>query len=157
MMRHLVPLPATHGTKYCEPWWTCAHAWHGNFDSQKIFERVFQNTFPTVMVRASVENFFSIVTPRGGPPPPTFSCPGHGSRRGLRGCTLGVCTLKMVGLLSIFGILACLVFLEGFRGETIPKIHGNPFQMQSWRLQNQVLGPPKSSLEASKTQFVKDL
>ena len=44
--------------------------------------------------------------PRGGPPPPTFFGPGHGSRISLRGRTLCVCTLKMVGLLSLFSIFS---------------------------------------------------
>ena len=49
-----------------------------------------------------------IVTPRGGPPPPTLFCPAHGGRIGLRGRTLGVCALKKVGLLAFLAFLALL-------------------------------------------------
>ena len=44
------------------------------------------------------------VTPRGGPPPPTLFCPAHGGRISFCGRTLGVCTLKKVGLLSLFSL-----------------------------------------------------
>ena len=47
----------------------------------------------------------SIVTPWGGPPPPTLFGPSHCNRTDLRGRTLGVCTLQMVSLLSLFSIL----------------------------------------------------
>ena len=58
-----------------------------------------------------------IVTPRGGPPPPTLFCPAHGGRIGLRGHTLGVCTLKKVGLLSLssrFGLFGIVDFWRHF-------------------------------------------
>ena len=75
-----------------------------------------------------------IEAPRGGPPPPTLFCPAHGGRIGLRGRTLG-CTLKKVGILSLFSLFGifgsfCIFGIVDFRrhvledllGRNLPKI-----------------------------------
>ena len=75
-----------------------------------------------------------IEAPRGGPPPPTLCCPAHGGRIGLRGRTLG-CTLKKVGILSLFSLFGifgsfCIFGIVDFRrhvledllGRNLPKI-----------------------------------
>ena len=105
-----------------------------------------------------------IETPRGGPPPPTLFCPAHGGRIGLRGRTLGVCALKKVGLLSffdLFGIFGIVDFrrhvLEDLLGRNLPKICQKIIEIEPGRLQNRALEPPKSSQEASKTPFFKDI
>ena len=104
-----------------------------------------------------------IETPRGGPPPPTLFSHACGGRIALRGCTLGACTLKKVGLLSLFSILGMFGivdfrrhFLEDLLGRHLPKICEKIVEIQFWRLQHRAWEPPKSSSEPSKRQFSKD-
>ena len=87
---------------------------------------------PVCVAASSTRN--SIEAPRGGPPPPTLFCPAHGGRIGLRGRTLG-CTLKKVGILSLFSLFGifgsfCIFGIVDFRrhvledllGRNLPKI-----------------------------------
>ena len=67
-----------------------------------------------------------------------------------------VCLVSLFSLFGIFGILDFRKdFLEDLFGRKLAKMYGNTIEIQPWRLQNQALGPPKSSLEASQTLFFK--
>ena len=65
--------------------------------------------------------------------------------------------LAFLAFLAFFAFLAFSVFLEGFHGEKIHKTNENFIEVQLGRLQNLVLGPPKSSLEASRALFLEDI
>ena len=104
-----------------------------------------------------------IVNPRGGPPPPTFSCPAHGSRISLRGRTLGIAPwrwLAFLAFLAFFSIFGIFGMFSLFR-----RISWRNDSTNTWKsCSNPALEAPKSSFGASKielgtskTQFVKHL
>ena len=65
------------------------------------------------------------------------------------------------GPLSLFDIFGIVDFRrdisEDLLGRNLPKIYEKILEIQPSRLENRVLEPPKSSLEASKMPFLKDL
>ena len=93
----------------------------------------------------------------GGHRRPPNVCPGHCNRTDLRGRTLGVCTLKMVSLLSlfspfgIFGIIDCWrdswrayleeTFQKSAKISTKSSLGGS--QIEPWSLQNRVWSLPR--------------
>ena len=101
---------------------------------------------------------------------PPFFGQANGGRISLCGRTLGVCTLKKIGLLSLFSVFGIFgifdIFAIGdFRRNVLENLLGrNLFpksqkivEIQSWRLPNRVLEPQKSSREAFETPFLKDM
>ena len=71
---------------------------------------------------------------------------------------------KLVGLLSLFSLFGIFGIvdlrrhvLEYLLGRNLSKICQKMVEIQPWRLENQALEPPKSSQEASKTPFLKDI
>ena len=77
-----------------------------------------------------------IETPRGGPPPATHLW---------RICDRGLVLAGVLGVLGNLGIL----------GKNLENIAPERSQIEPRGLKNRAPGPPKSSLEASKTQFFK--
>ena len=76
--------------------------------------------------------------PGGGAPPPTHSW---------RICDRGLILAGVLGVLGNLGIL----------GKNLENIAPERSQIEPRGLKNRAPGPPKSSLEPSKTQFFEDL
>ena len=129
------------------------------YESPAVIGQVYDGSRALVCspARGSTYGGRRIVTPRGGPPPPTLFGPRHCNRTDLRGRTLGVCTLKMVSLLSLFSIFGIFGIIDCWRDswrayleETFPKyikvstkssLGGS--KIKPWSLQNGAWSPPR--------------